>query len=131
MSKILSSGNVYISDSKIPNAERGVFSDKNIKKGEIIESCPIIEIPSYQVEEIGNSSLINYVYFHGRKKEKMLLALGFGSIYNHSLVSNAQYKINLKEKTIQFIATREINKDEEITVNYVQGSSTSMPLWFT
>jgi SET domain-containing protein len=130
MANIFPPGKVYVSDSKIPNAQRGVFAAKNIKMGEIIEICPIIEIPSHQTPEVINGELRNYVYFFGPKKEKMLLALGFGSIYNHSQAANAIYIIKPKEKTIQFVAGHEIKKNEEITVNYVQGSRTSNPLWF-
>lgn len=130
MKKISASDKIYISKSKISKAGRGVFANADIKIGEIIEECPFIEIPEHELERIGESILLNYVYFFGKKKEKALLALGFGSIYNHTYSPNAVYKINPKEKTIEFISIKRIKKDEEITVNYIQGNSTSVPLWF-
>jgi uncharacterized protein len=61
----------------------------------------------------------------------MVVALGFGSIYNHTDSPNAVYKEHDKAQTIDFIALRDIQKDEEITVNYVQGNNNKSPLWFT
>lgn len=61
----------------------------------------------------------------------MVVALGFGSIYNHTDNPNAMYKEYEKELTIDFIALRDIQKDEEITVNYVQGNNNKNPLWFS
>lgn len=128
--KILSSNKIYISQSKIPNSNRGVFANVDIKIGETIENCPIIEIPKHDLASLGESFLINYFYFFGKKKEKLLVALGFGSIYNHNYMPNAIYKIKPKEKIIEFISTKKIKKDEEITINYNQKNPNSAPLWF-
>jgi len=130
MKKILSTNRLYISQSKILKANRGVFANTKIKIGETIERCPIIEIPKHELESMGESILINYFYFFGKKKERLLIALGFGSIYNHNYIPNATYKIKPKQKLIEFISIKEIKKDQEITVNYIQGNSKSRPLWF-
>jgi hypothetical protein len=128
--KIYAPSKIYVSQSKIDKAGMGVFANTGIKKGEVIEICPFIDIPQYQLESVGNSIFVNYVYFYGNVKEKLLLALGFGSIYNHSRTPNAFYKINPKEKTIEFVSNMVIKKDEEVCVNYVQGNRTKRPLWF-
>lgn len=122
--------NNYISDSKIPNAGRGVLAKINIKKGELIESCPVIQIPSNEASFINKSILVNYIYYLGKNKNKLTLVLGFGSIYNHSYSPNARYRKKQNEKTVDFIATQNIKKGEEITVNYKQGSLDKTPLWF-
>ena len=60
-----------------------------------------------------------------------MVALGCGSIYNHSYQPNAKYKEKYKEKMINFIAKNKIKKNEEITVNYSQGNQKDKsPLWF-
>jgi SET domain-containing protein len=114
----------------MPKAGRGVFAGEEIKKGEVIEVAPFIEIPQQELENIEESVLVNYVYFFGKQKERMLIALGFGSIYNHTYTPNAKYKINPKKQTIEFIAIDSIKKDQEITVNYIQGNSKNIQLWF-
>ncbi|HVA96313.1 MAG TPA: SET domain-containing protein-lysine N-methyltransferase [Candidatus Acidoferrales bacterium] len=115
----------------MPDAGRGVFARIAIKKGELIERCPVIPIPSHDVSALSHSILLTYFYFFGKKKERMVVALGFGSIYNHTYTPNASYKEQEKEQAIDFIAIKDIQKDEEITVNYVQGKKKNKnPLWF-
>jgi len=131
MKKIFSSGKVYIGKSKVPNSGRGVFALRNIKKGETIESCPIIEIPEDHTEYLSQSVLTSYLFYFGRNKNRSGIALGFGSIYNHSYKPNAKFKIKEKEKVIDFIALKNITKDEEITFNYKGfGNQNKNPLWF-
>ena len=52
----------------------------------------------------------------------LAIALGFGSIYNHSYEPNATYKKKSESKVIDFVAIKGIKKDEEITVNYNYGN---------
>ena len=114
------------------NAGRGVFAKVVIKKGEFIETCPVIKIPEHDTASLEASILVTYVYFFGKDKQRLTLVLGFGSIYNHSYKPNAKYKENHKEKTINFIALKKIKIDEEIMVNYSQGNKKdTSPLWFT
>lgn len=122
MKQLFTSKKVYVSRSKIPNAGRGVFANQNIKKGEIIEVCPIIEIPHQDIPILGKTILLNYYFIFGEKNEMLAIALGFGSIYNHSYEPNASYKKKPKYKVIEFIAIKNIKKDEEITVNYNYGN---------
>lgn len=115
----------------MPGAGRGVFARIAIKKGELIETCPVIPIPEHDVSGLSEGILLHYFYFFGKKLERMVLALGFGSIYNHTDTPNATYKEREKDQAIDFIALQDIQKSEEITVNYVQGKNNSHPLWFT
>ncbi len=131
MNKLFSSDKIYVSQSKIPKAGRGIFARAAIKKGEIIEQCPVLEIPEHDAANINTSIMVTYIYYLGKNKERLMLALGFGSIYNHSDQPNAKYKEIYKDKLINFIAINEIKKDEEITVNYSQGrQKDKSPLWF-
>jgi SET domain-containing protein len=115
----------------MPDAGRGVFAKVAIAKGELIEKCPVLAIPEHDMAALSQSILVTYFYFFGKKKERMVIALGFGSLYNHTYTPNATYKENDKEQTIDFIALRDIKKDEEITVNYIQGKKEKKhPLWF-
>ena len=130
MKHLSSSNKIYISESKTDNhgVGRGVFAKEKIIKGEVIELCPLIEIPEYEFENLGSSILLEYIFFFGKEKEKACLALGFGSLYNHSSTPNAEYKIKEKEKLLEIQATKDIEANEEITFNY-KGNS-KLPLWF-
>ena len=129
MKKIYSSDKIYIKDSKIVPGERGVFAKTNIKKGEIIETCPTIEFSEDDSVNFKESLLVTYTFYLGKNKDQVTILLGFGSIYNHSYTPNAIYK--QKDTTVIFIANRNIKKDEEILINYLQGNKNiKNPLWF-
>ena len=54
----------------------------------------------------------------------MLVALGIGSLFNHSRTPNLDYRVNKVDKIITFMAARDISTGEELTFYY--GSA----LWF-
>lgn len=133
LGKLQPSDKVYIGKSKIPRAGRGVFAKIDIKKGEVIENCPFIEISEGEISNLESSTLISYLFFFGKNKKRAVFALGFGSIYNHSDKPNAKFKIKTKEKIIEFIALKHIKKDSEITFNYRgngKRKNKKKPLWF-
>ncbi|OGK63162.1 hypothetical protein A2334_00275 [Candidatus Roizmanbacteria bacterium RIFOXYB2_FULL_38_10] len=117
--------------SRILNADRGVFAKCDIKKGKIIEICPVILVSRHDMSNLNESILVTYFFYFGKNKERLAITLGFGSIYNHSYEPNATYKIKLRKKTIKFSALKDIKKDEEITFNYNYGNPKDKnPLWF-
>jgi len=131
MDKLLTSASIYIGQSEIPHAGRGVYATRAIRKGGIIERCPVILIPKNDLSHVDTSFLVTYFFYFGKKKEQVVIALGFGSIYNHSYQPNAHYKIKLREKILEFVALQDIKKDTEITINYKQGNTKRPhPLWF-
>lgn len=136
MKKLTSSSKIYIAKSRVRNLslpkgtiERGVFAKQNIKNGEVIETCPLIVVPKSDMSNLTESVLVTYFFYFG--KNRLAIVLGFGSIYNHSYIPNAKYKINEKGQTITFSALKNIKKDEEITFNYSRGNlKNKSPLWF-
>ncbi len=60
----------------------------------------------------------------------VVLALGYGSMYNHSKNPNIKYQILKEEQTITFTAIKDIEKDEELLFNYNGSSTSKAPLWF-
>ncbi len=129
MKKIQASKKIYIKPSKIPEAGRGVFAKVDIKKGDTIEIAPVVELPAGDQSPATDSHLIKYLFFFGEKKERSAIALGYGSIYNHSDNPNATYSINPDKKTINFVSAKDIKRDDEITFNY-RGGGYEHPLWF-
>ena len=131
MKKLIPSEKIYLDQSKLPDFGRGVFANQDIKKGEIIEKSPIIVVSKNDTSNLNERILVTYFFYFGKKKEKLAVALGFGSIYNHLYKPNASYKIDPKEKTIEFTALKNIEKDSEITINYKFGNpKNKTPLWF-
>lgn len=96
----------------------------NISKGDLIERCPILLLSETETPIIQTTGLMNY-YFQWSEDKKVhptAICLGFGSLYNHSFEPNATYKKLYAENLIDFVAIKDINKGEEITVNYNYGN---------
>lgn len=121
---------VRLGRSTIPKAGRGVFAIKIIQREEVIEKCPIIKL-SNEAHSLKKSKLYNYYFLWGKNHKNAAIALGLGSIYNHSYEPNATYKKDLRHQTITFSAIKKIWPGEEITVNYNYGDpKDKSPLWF-
>jgi uncharacterized protein len=119
---------IYLSESRIDGAGRGIFASEDIKKDEIIEICPVILMKG-EGPNLRKSELYNY-YFLWDKQPDAAIALGFGSLYNHSYTPNATYKKALRDKNLEIVAIKDIKKDKEITINYNYGDPNDMsPLW--
>lgn len=107
---------------------RGIFAIRNIKKGEFIEEAPVIVIPIKEWKLMKKKNILsNYVF---RWEEDKALALGYGSLYNHSYTPNARYHTNIENQSIDFYAREDIQEKEEITVNYNGDPKDQSPLWF-
>jgi SET domain-containing protein len=129
--KIIPSDKIYISQSNLINAGRGVFANKEIRAGEIIEICPVIQVSEHDAHDLGESILVEYFFFFDKNNNRLLLALGFGSVYNHSHNSNAKYKIISSKNIMEISALKDIKKDDEITIHYNPlNPNSKIPLWF-
>lgn len=100
--------NIEIKNSAIHRY--GVFADELILPGEVIEECPVIVFEDYP------AAIHNYIF--NWDGQKTVLALGSGSIYNHSDTPNAKYTKDIVRQTLTFVATKPIYRGEEILVNY-------------
>ncbi|WP_095210107.1 SET domain-containing protein-lysine N-methyltransferase [Endozoicomonas ascidiicola] len=97
---------LYISNSH--GKGRGVYTDSRIERETIIERTPILEIPQEEVEVLQLTMLNNYYFAWGFDQQQAALALGLGSIYNHSYTPNAVYIPREDEQLIEFVAIRKI-----------------------
>lgn len=108
---------------------RGVFTSEAIAAGAVIEEAPVIVIPELGGTAFAPTRTIDrYLFKFGN--DWMALALGYGSLYNHSYEPNARYETNLDRLTIVYTALRDIKEDEEILVNYNCDPDDRSPLWF-
>jgi SET domain-containing protein len=90
----------------------GVFAAETIKEGSLIEICYCIEVD----DKI--KYFIDYSY-NNSKPDMALMALGCGSIYNHSENANIKWNVcESNERFIEFYATRDIDVGEELCHNY-------------
>ncbi|WP_439623725.1 SET domain-containing protein [Gemmata sp.] len=95
---------------------RGVFAGRAFRKGEVIEVCPVIRMPSAPVGSLG--VLDHYVFKWGPGGEALAVALGYGSLYNHSPTPNARFSPRTARDDIVFRASRDIAAGEQIVIDY-------------
>ena len=110
---------IYIADSKLTNAGRGVFAKEKIRSGELIESCPTLVLHGPKDRRnLRKTGLVNYYFLWGLDHDRVAICLGWGSIYNHSFSPNARYEKMTNDDRMDFYALCDIETGEEITVNY-------------
>ena len=116
----------------------GVFAKEFIKKGEILEECHLIEVLAADQNDYTKlqGDLSYYVFTWPRPDmdeiisgdfgpsdiKKIVIPTGFGLVYNSSkdaYGANANW-IDTGENIFIFKAVKNINKDDEILINYSQ-----------
>ena len=107
---------IYVSTSTQLNGIRCIRAACDIKAGELIESCPVILIPINQLEHHDKTILTNYNY--DWDKDNDAFVLGYCVLTNHSFSANTRYQRNYETKVMEYIAVKDIKKDEEIYINY-------------
>jgi len=110
---------------------RGMFARRKFLKGELIERAPVIALNEKQWPFAQKTILSDYAFDWGEHDEQAAIALGYVSIYNHSYSPNAQLEELLDELMMEVVAIRDIEPDEEITINYNGDPAKQDPLWFT
>ena len=68
----------------------------------------------------------DYTFVWPDRSGKMALALGLGSIFNHSINPNVNFKINTENLTIEYTTIKDIEVDDELCISYGPQSK----LWF-
>ena len=138
----------YLQNS--PGKGRGVFSSEEIPSRTLVHISPVLLFPfenkpeneiilnetennnnncnnnNNQIEvrkdvSLEREILNHYTYTWGRDQA---LAIGLGSMFNHSRQNNVGFIINKEELIISYYTLRDIRKDEELCINY--GNN----LWF-
>jgi len=113
---------------RIKGKGRGVFARRPIREGAVIESVPVLVMTAEEYARgVAGTVLENYCF--GWDPDKVALALGYGSLYNHSYRPNARYE-DVGPSTKRFIALRDIGPGEEITVNYNGKPKSRSKVWF-
>lgn len=119
---------IYVAPSDLHG--QGVFAARDIEAGEVIEICPLLLFPKTELEFVRKTVLDDYYFDWGEEGEWYALALGYGSLYNHSYEPNAEYGMDFEAKTIDFYGIRHIEAGSEIFINYNGESGDQTKVWF-
>ena len=104
---------------------RGVFALQSIKKGEIVERCPLIQM-EYRSKYQLDPKIFEYMYAQPVcdciecKKHGMVfhMVLGYGMMYNHQDSPNTLWKFNYSQSWADVVCVKDIEPGEEIFVSY-------------
>ncbi len=79
---------------------------------------------------MSSHKLYNYYFAWGPDSKDAAIALGYGSLYNHSYTPNARYYKDFDNSLIKYVCITDIQKDEEITISYNCDPEDKSPVWF-
>ena len=90
----------------------------------------MLVLPAEDYDTVRASQLVDYFFSFNKEENTLALALGFGSLYNHAVYSNAAYVLDREAKTITFFALEDIKPDTEICINYAGERGQEFKEWF-
>ncbi|KIK69616.1 hypothetical protein GYMLUDRAFT_236120 [Collybiopsis luxurians FD-317 M1] len=102
---------------------RGVYASRKIPKQTVVEISPVLLFGAEEYEKHGKYTVLDHYTFKW-KDGRMALALGLGSLFNHSNSPNVSYTLNPQTESIRYETVRDINEDEELCIFY------GHKLWF-
>ena len=114
----------------VTNKGRGIFTREKIAANTLIEESPVIVMSAEDRNLLDKTLLHDYIFEWGENKDKCCMALGFIPIYNHSYSSNCEYFMDFEKEIIQVKTVREIEKGEELTINYNGDWNDEKKVWF-
>ena len=119
---------LYILDSE--KKGRAVYCLHDIAEGSLIEICPVIVVPPKDTLAIHNSILHDYYFMWDMEAKSSAIALGYGSLYNHSDQPNAEFLIDRTTTEIKIMAIQDVTAGTEITLDYIAAKDEGISLWF-
>ncbi len=126
---IVLEGSLRLEIRNVRGKGRGVFFKPLSCHGEWILagklfSSPVIVFPN------GAASGLIHNYTFEWDDDTSAIALGIGSLFNHSYNPNVVYRMDRSNKAIKFIARRKIVSGEELTINYNFDPEDKSPVGF-
>ncbi|KAJ4491294.1 cytidine deaminase-like protein [Lentinula edodes] len=102
---------------------RGVYASREIPRNTVIEISPVLFFGKEEYEKYGKYTVLDHYTFKW-KDGRMALALGLGSLFNHSNSPNVSYTLDPCTDSIRYRTVRNIDPDEELCIFYGHN------LWF-
>lgn len=122
---VASSGALYVASSLVHG--RGVFAAHPFAPGDVLEECPVLFVPGDQLDALDSTDLHGFSF---EWEDGVALALGYGSLYNHSWTPNARYDHDYDREVVVYRAIAPVAPGDEITINYSGEPDGRMELWF-
>ena len=98
---------------------RGLFAARDLSPRELLHEAPCIRVPRTQYDEFCKHTVFEEYLFNAPDGSR-LLALGLGSIFNHSRRPNVDYRLGSADENVIrfFVGHRAIPAGEELCIYY-------------
>ena len=113
-----------------PNRGRGVFATEAIQMNMTIEIAPVIVLTKEHRIIVEQTLLYDYIFEWGEDHKSAAVALGYVSIYNHTIHPNCVYEMDYENEKISIITIKDIKVGEELFINYNAEVDQESPVWF-
>ena len=124
MSKLYQNPGIYVKVCDDKNKGYGVFTETQIKSGDLIEECHHIPWrPGKVINGITDNFMRHYRFGIMEIEDtgtynRHTIALGYGSIYNSSNKPNVEWDYNESSNLMEFHALVDISPGDELCINY-------------
>lgn len=115
---------------KVRGKGRGVRAARRFRRDEVIERAPVVVLSAADWEIASQTEVARYCFLWGPGGRQAGIALGTGSLFNHSYTPNAIARPLVGERVMEFVALRDIDEGEEITINYNGDPEDRAPVGF-
>jgi len=109
---------------------RGVFASEMIAADTTIEISPVLVLSMEDRKRVEETLLYDYIFSWGEDGRKACIALGYLSLYNHSYNANCDYEMDFDDELMTIKTVRDIEKGEELFINYNAMVDDDSPIWF-
>ena len=120
----------FLTIAPSPSRGRGVFTTEAIAMGTTIEIAPVIVLTKEHRIIVEQTLLYDYIFEWGEDHKSAAVALGYVSIYNHTIHPNCVYEMDYENETISIITLKDIKVGEELFINYNAEVDQESPVWF-
>ena len=109
-----------VSVDNFPGMGRGVVAREDIEQNTVIAEYELLILSTEDTKLISNTILATYTYTFNQETAQDCIALGEGSLFNHSDSPNIGYQIiNKNEKSVLRISSlRKIQSGEQLFIDY-------------
>ena len=114
----------------VPDKGRGVYTAEDLVKGTIVEVSPVVVMTGEERVLLDKTTMHDYIFEWGSRRDQCCVALGYVSVYNHSYSSNCEYEMDYDYNTITIKTVRSIGAGEELTINYNGTWNNKKKVWF-
>jgi hypothetical protein len=115
---------------RVPGKGRGIVAGRSLAEGEVLEIAPVVVIPAGQWPLAEQTILGRFCFTWDEERGSAAVALGRGSLFNHSYTPNVAADKTVSTRVIRFVAVRDIERGEELTINYLGEPDSRGPVGF-